>query len=120
MLHRLGQRFRLQHHALTAPKWPVVDGAMPIVSELSQIMHANAQQTALDRTFDHAMLEDAGKKSGEDGDDVEAHGHYSDSSPSAGWGSASRSCSVKGACMASNPGGSSISIRLPSRSIFFR
>ena len=93
---------------------------MPVVRELAQIVHADAQQTALDRALDHAMLEDAGKETGEDGDDVEAHGHYSDSSPSVGWGSDSRSCSVKGACMASRPRGSSISIRFASRSIFRR
>ena len=82
MLHCLGQWLRLQHHALAAAKWPVVYGAMPVMGELAQIMHADAQQAALDRALDHAMLEDAGKETGKDGDDVEAHGHYSDSSPS--------------------------------------
>ncbi len=67
MLNCLGQRFGLQHHALAAAKGPVVYRAMPIVGELPQIVHRHAKQAALDGPLDHAMLEDAGKKSGEDG-----------------------------------------------------
>jgi len=39
VLDCLSQRLGFKYHALAAPEWPVVDGAMPIVGKLPQIVH---------------------------------------------------------------------------------
>src|SRR4029077_13393125 len=72
-LHGLEHRLRLDHHARAATERHVVDLAVAIVSMVAQVMRVEFDQTALDGTPDHALVENRREHAREDGDDVKAH-----------------------------------------------
>src|ERR1700693_2078444 len=73
----LEQRFRVQYHAFTAAKRAVVHGAMAIMSEYSQVVHAHVRQASLARAPHDAVIERAGKKIRENSDDIKLHARHS-------------------------------------------
>jgi len=70
---RLGQRLGLEHHTFTAAERTIVDGAVSVVSKVAQVMGFNGHQSLGLGAAHNAVLKDAGKEAGEDGDDVELH-----------------------------------------------
>ena len=70
---RLGERLGLQYHPLAAAKGAIVDSAVPVVGEGAQILHSDRNQPLGQRPAQYPVLEDAGKKAREDGDNLESH-----------------------------------------------
>ncbi len=70
---RFRKRLGLQHHAFAAAKGAVVHGAMPVMREGAQIVHAHFDQPLGHRPAQDPILEEPGEEAGKDGDDVKAH-----------------------------------------------
>jgi hypothetical protein len=64
---------RLQHHALAAAKWPVVNGAVPIAGEAAQIMRSNIDEPSGSSAAENPVLKAASEEIGKDRYDVESH-----------------------------------------------
>src|ERR1700688_4111253 len=73
MLHRLKQRLRLQHHALTATKRTVVHGAMPVLGEHPQILHVHFNNSGLSRAPQNPVIQRPRKKIRKNGDEIKTH-----------------------------------------------
>ncbi len=67
------QRLGLEHHALAAAKRAIVDGAMAVVSERAQVLHADVDEAGFAGPADDAVVERSRKKFREDGNDIKAH-----------------------------------------------
>src|SRR5579862_1946108 len=71
---RLEYRLRLHHHPLASAKRPVVHGAMAVVREIAQVVHARFDQSSFARTPHDPIIERSPKEIGEDRYNVESHG----------------------------------------------
>ena len=71
-VERLAPRLRLHHHAGAAAVGGVVDGAVPVVGPVAQVVHVHVEQAAL---LGLARQREAERREvlGEDRDDVDAH-----------------------------------------------
>jgi hypothetical protein len=67
----------LENHAFAAAEGTVVYGAMAVVGEVAQIVSGDLDRAGGDGAAENSVVERAGEKTGEDGEDVEAHGHLS-------------------------------------------
>ena len=70
----LEQRLRFQHHAFAAAERAVVHGAMAVVRERAQVVHAHVHQASFARAPHDSVIERTGKKIRENGYDVKLHG----------------------------------------------
>jgi len=68
-----GQGLGFQNHAFSPTERTVVDGAMPVVGEVAQIVNADHDQFLSQRAAQDAVLKDAGEECREYGDDLKAH-----------------------------------------------
>ena len=71
--------FGLEHHAFAAAVGPIVDRAVAIFGEATQIEAFDGNQTPLDGSTKDAEAERAREEVGKDRDQVEAHGRLQDS-----------------------------------------
>ncbi len=71
-VERLAPRLGLHHHAGAAAVGRVVDGAVPVVGPVAQVVHVYVEQAALLRLAGKREAE-RGEVLGEDRDDVDAH-----------------------------------------------
>src|SRR5689334_21327852 len=55
-LNTFKDRFRLEHHALAAAKWAVINGSVAIVRKRSQIANFNLHQPGLPGLTENAVL----------------------------------------------------------------
>jgi len=62
--HRLKQRRGLQHHSFTAAKRPIIDRAMLVFREQTQILHVDFNQAGFASLANDAVLERPEKNSG--------------------------------------------------------
>ena len=67
----------LEDHAFAAAEGTVVHGAMAVVGEVAQVVGGDVDRAAGDGPAQDSVVERAGEEVGEDGEDVEAHGHFS-------------------------------------------
>ena len=67
----------LKAHAFAAAEGTVVHGAMAVVGEVAQVVGGDVARAAGDGPAQDSVVERAGEEVGEDGEDVEAHGHFS-------------------------------------------
>ena len=58
-IHRSRQRLGLKHHAFAAAEGPVVDGAMPVVGVVAQVVHVHLDQLRGKRSAQDAVSENA-------------------------------------------------------------
>ena len=72
-LQRLGQRFRFQHHSLAASERPVIDSPVPVVREVTQVVHIHCHASLGLGSPHDAVLEEPRKESRENSDNVETH-----------------------------------------------
>src|ERR1017187_6002916 len=77
--HCLGQRPGLQHHAFASAERTIVDGAMPVMRKVAQVVHAHHHQPLDLRAPHNAVLKNSRKESWKDGDDFKPHRDLSSS-----------------------------------------
>jgi hypothetical protein len=70
---RLEERLGLEHHPFAAAKRPIIDAAVAILSEGTQILHLDLDQAGLASPPQNAVIQRAGKKFWENGNQIEAH-----------------------------------------------
>jgi hypothetical protein len=70
---RLEQRLGLEHHALAAAKRPIIDAAVAILGEYTQILHLDFDQARLASPPQNAVIQGPGKKFRKNGNQIEAH-----------------------------------------------
>ena len=62
-----------QQHAFAAAEGTIVDGAMPVVRPVAEIVDVDLDQAGFGGVGDHAVLEGAVEEVREDGEDAENH-----------------------------------------------
>src|ERR1019366_5472642 len=80
--HRLEDRFRLEHHALTPAERTIIHGLVPVRSPVPQIVDADLDQARIAGTFHHAMRKRPLEKLREDRQQMENHGRFKSFNPS--------------------------------------
>jgi len=70
---RLEKRFRFQHHPFAPAKRPVIDAAVAIPSEHTQVLYVDLDEVRLASTPKDSMIERASKKFRKNSNQVEAH-----------------------------------------------
>ena len=75
---RFSDGLRLQHHAFTAAKGPVIHSPMPVMRKRSQIVYGHFDKAFGNGPAQDSILKETGKEAGKDGDDLEAHAALDD------------------------------------------
>jgi phage FluMu protein Com len=70
---RLEERLRLEHHPLAAAKRPIIDAAVAILGEHTQILHMDLDEARLASPPQNAVIQRPGKKFWKNGNQIEAH-----------------------------------------------
>jgi len=70
---RLEQRLRLEHHALAAAKRPIIDAAVAILGEHTQILDMDLDEARFASPPQNAVIQRPGKKFWKNSNQIEAH-----------------------------------------------
>src|SRR5439155_10172964 len=81
-LDRFENRFRFENHSFAAPERPVVNGPMPIRSEIPQVMDSDVNESRPPAAPDNPVIKWAAEERREDCNDIEQHRQLASGPPS--------------------------------------